>query len=85
MPSSEGGPPAGLEDAADEEEYKPILESGGKEKDGCKGHDGSIFCKGVCKICEVCRKVAQVHDKSDKERDARVEKRFGIVAFSTAL
>ena len=64
MPSLGDDPPTRLEDTTDEEEFEPILESGEREQDGREGRDGRFLSEGGGDVCEVRRKIVQVHDVS---------------------
>ena len=53
LPDLEGDPPARLQDTTDEEEFKPILDSGERNQDCCKGRDGRFFSEGIGDVREV--------------------------------
>ena len=48
------GPPARLEDSANQEEFEPTLESVEGEHDGGKGRDKRFSGEGIVVGCEVC-------------------------------
>ena len=53
VPSLEDKPPACLENAADEEEFDPVLQSGEREQHGREGREGRFFGERAGDVREV--------------------------------